>query len=174
MSHLANPEMPEPGNADSLVFSVETTKPMPAPVREVEIQSADREVWAATGLDRALTCVENVKRSLILSAELLREEKTAEGNRFFVHCVEGLERFFEIMVLTRAALKLDFAKIQVEGISLQRVEGEFTSVLRSILEFQEKRDYISVADKVEYELLTNLCLWSSALRALRNSRHSNA
>jgi hypothetical protein len=143
-------------------------------VKDLQIRTADREIWAANGFDIALSCVERVQKSLIRAAELFREDDIAEANQFFSHCVEGLERFLETITITRSALKLDFSRIQIHGISLKQVENEFSSIFSSILAYQEKQDYIGIADKVEYELLTNLCSWAGALKQLRLSAHSNA
>ena len=50
---------------------------------EVQIRTADKEIWAATGLDIALSCLERVQRSLIRAAELFREDNQAKANSFF-------------------------------------------------------------------------------------------
>jgi hypothetical protein len=143
-------------------------------VRDLQIHTVDKEIWAATGLDIAISCVERLQRSLIRAAELFRDEEKGEANHFFVHCIDGLERFLETIMITRCALKLDFSRIEIHGVSLSRIEQEFATILKTILECQERADYIGVADKVEYELLTNLSAWKSALRQLRLSSMSNA
>jgi len=77
-------------------------------------------------------------------------------------------------MITRCALKLDFTRIMVEGTSLARLEREFSEILDGIVACQEKSDYAGIADKVEYELLTNIYLWTNALKTLRLSAMSNA
>jgi hypothetical protein len=145
-------------------------------VQELHIRTADKEIWAATGVDIAASSVERIQRSLIRAAELFREENKAQANHFFAQCIDGLERFLETIMITRCALKLDFKCIQIHGLGLplSQIEQEFGAILATILECQEKQDFDGVADKVEYELLTNLSAWSSALRQLRVSRMSNA
>jgi hypothetical protein len=70
-------------------------------------------------------------------------------------------------LITRAVLKLDFKKILIfDGIKLSQVEQEFGEILQDIAVLQEQKDYAGIADKVEYELLTNLHAWSVALRHL--------
>ncbi len=143
--------------------------------QELEIRTADREIWALNGLDIVLTAIERVQKSLIRSAELFREDdQKAEANQHFVHCVDGLERFVEALTITRTALKLDFNQIAIEGLKLSQVELEFTQILKAIVECQEKQDFIGVADRVEYELITNLYSWAVLLGQLRISLHSNA
>ncbi|NBX93284.1 MAG: hypothetical protein EB078_00900 [Proteobacteria bacterium] len=134
------------------------------------IQTLDTSVWAATGLDIALGCLERVKSSLIRSAELFREEDSAEANRFFVQCIEGLQRFMEALKLTKAALKLDFATVNNEMGTLADTEKSLLVILRGMFKHQESKEYEEIADKIEYELITNLCVWTSSLTALRHSQ----
>jgi hypothetical protein len=143
-------------------------------IKDVQIKTADRAIWAATGVDIALSCIDRVKQSLIRAAELFRDENKARANALFVHCIDGLERFFEAIVISRFVLNLDFNQINVDGYSLAQIEKEFSGILQSIMLCQEKHDYSGVADKIEYALLTNLCAWGKALNQIRLSQMSNA
>lgn len=143
-------------------------------IRDLQIRTADAHVWASNGLDRAVSDIERLQKSLLLSAEFFRDERTGEGNKIFLRCVEGLEQFLDTIVLTRLAMKLDFQRIQVDGITLARLERDFASILAAIVQCQERQDYEGLADRVEYELLPCFASWSRALGQLRLSLHSNA
>lgn len=134
----------------------------------------DLRAWALHGLDIALTRIEQVQRTLVRASELFREENKTEANRYFVHCIDGLERFLEATSSTRSALKLDFSKVAIEGTSLSQIETELLTILQSIVKYQESSDYSGLADKIEYELITNLYSWAVILGQLRISLHSNA
>jgi hypothetical protein len=141
---------------------------------EIEIKTADKVIWAATGYDIALSSIERVQKSIIKSAELFREADKLNGNRLFVQCIEGLERFIEAITITKAALQLDFSKIEHQGISLAQIESNLNSILKSVFTLQEREDYQGLAEKIEYELLTNLSSWGETLKVLRNNQNSNA
>jgi len=142
---------------------------------ELEIRTADREIWALNGLDIVINAIERVQKSLIRAAELFREgDRKAEANQHFVRCVDGLERFVEALTITRTALKLDFNQIAIDGLRLSQVEQEFTQILKTVVELQERQDFIGVADIVEYELITNLYSWAVLLGQKRITLHSNA
>jgi hypothetical protein len=136
-------------------------------VGEIGIRTGDRDFWARSGLDIALSTVERMHHTLIRASELFRDEHVADANRCFVRCLEGLERFLETVVVTRAAMRLDFTTVRVDGCSLAQIEREFLQILRHILHCQEATDWIGIADRVEYELLPNLSSWRTALRSLR-------
>ncbi len=141
---------------------------------EIEIKTADKTIWAATGYDIALSSIERVQKSILKSAELFRESDKMNGNRLFVQCIEGLERFVEAMTITKVALSLDFSKIESHGITLAQTESDLNSILKSVFHLQQQQDYQGLADKIEYELLTNLCQWAQALKTLRSQQNANA
>lgn len=143
-------------------------------VTEMNIRTVDKEIWAATGLDIAISCIERVQRSLVHASDLFRKEDKVMANQFFVHCVEGLERFYEAILITQHVLNLDFNQIEHDGICVAQIQKNFSGILANIVVLQEKQDSTSIADKIEDELLTNLCTWTAALRQLHRSRNSNA
>jgi hypothetical protein len=142
----------------------ETIAPVNAPLARTDLS-----IWAESGLDIALTCVERVKGSLIRSAELFREEDSVRANRFFLQCVEGLQRFMEAIRNTKSAMQLDFTKIPTDMGNLSDTEKSLLFILKGMFQNQERKEYEEIADKIEYELLTNLSAWTGALGALRNS-----
>lgn len=145
-----------------------------AEIKELQIRTADREIWAVNGLDIALSSLERIQRSLIRVAEVCHEQDNPQAERYLRPCIEGLERFFETIAISRGAMNLDFARIDVDGISLAQIETEFIASLDSMIENKAQGDLPAVADVVEYELLPNLSSWTRALRRLRLAQTSNA
>jgi len=142
--------------------------------RDLEIRTVDKEVWAVNGLDLALCSIERVQKSLIRAAEMFREDDKAHANKFFVQCIDGLERFYEAIMITRNVLRIDFTQIDMGGAKLSDIENDFSSVLKLIIELQESQDWNALADKIDYELITNLSFWTVAIRQLKLSQMSNA
>lgn len=138
-------------------------------IRELQIRTADAHTWASHGLDRAVSDIDRLQKSLQAAAELYWEGKVVEGSRIFVRCVEGLERFLETIVLTRLAMNLDFQRLTVDGISLARLESDFALTLRRIVDCQERQDYEGLADKVEFSLLPCFSSWTRALIQIQRS-----
>lgn len=130
----------------------------------------DASIWAESGLDMAIACIERVRSSLIRSSELFREDDSVRANRFFIQCVEGLQRFMEAVRNTKAALHLDFSKIPTEMGNLQDTEKALLFILRGMFINQERKEYDAIADKIEYELITNVSSWISSLKAIRQER----
>lgn len=142
--------------------------------QEMEIRTVDKMIWAQTGLDVALSCLERVQTSLIRTAELFRDSDKGRANRFFAQCIEGLERFLESITITRSVLNLKFETITLEGRTLAQIESYLSQILKSVLESQEKKNFEELADKIEYELITNLSSWKTALTQIRTNQESNS
>jgi hypothetical protein len=153
-----------------LAQGAETQGSQPAETRF----APDPEIWAANGIDMALSCIERVQRTLVRTAQWFHEEQTASANRLFAQCMEGLERFTETMLITRSVLKLGGDTVAVDGYTLTKIETQMENILRSILSCQEKNDTDGIADRIEYALIPNLSLWGQALRQLKRSQTSNA
>jgi hypothetical protein len=162
------------GNVVARQQSSEALKGRLEAIRELQIRTADAHAFAANGIDRAISDVSRLQKTLMLSAEFFRDHRKLEGNRIFLHCIEGLERFLDTIVLTRLAMKLDFTRLEVDGVTLARLEKDFAAILNGIVECQERQDFDTLADKLEYELLPNFASWMRALHQLRMSMHSNA
>lgn len=129
------------------------------------IQSVDLRVWASTGLDIALSCLERVQPTLIRTAELFREDEQ-RANAFLFHCIEGLERFIEAMSITKAAIPLDLQSIRTEIGTLASTEKELIQILKEMLELQEAERYEDLAEKLECELVTNIHTWTKTLKRM--------
>lgn len=145
----------------------------PKMISEVVVTPIDRHIWALNALENAISCVERTQRTLIRSSELFRENKFSEAHGFFFRCLEGLERFLETLMRIRVTLKLDFQQITHDGISLTQHEHNLLLILKNILHLQGQGDYENIAEKLEYELLTNLVGWGHALKQILFSQDHN-
>lgn len=138
-------------------------------------QPLDQALWAQSGIDISLNRLESIQKSFIRSSEMFRDKDLAAANRFFIQCLDGLERFFEAVIATKHARKLDFKQIMAtENDSLDTIESQLITILTNTLQLQEAKDYTAISDKIEYELITNLHAWNFGLKKLRISFNSNS
>ncbi|MBI1862127.1 MAG: hypothetical protein HYR96_14530 [Deltaproteobacteria bacterium] len=144
-------------------------------VQEVKIYTADRAQWAANGFDVALSSLEQIQRTLIVTAGLFRESQSLEANRLFARCMDGLERFWDAVTMTRTALKLEFKMVQVNTAwTLADLEIQFLDIIKGFVELQNGQFYEALADKVEFELIPHLSRWSEALCRLRTAQSQDS
>lgn len=139
------------------------------PVLHNPFSQKDTARWSQSGIDVALTSLERIQVSLIRAAELFREDDTQNANRFFIQCIEGLQRFLEAVKNTRIALNIDFKKVSCESGTLADIEEHLLRILKGLFSSQQAKRYDEVADRIEYELLTNLSSWNGSLRKIQKS-----
>jgi len=142
-------------------------------IKELQIRTADREVWAARGLEHATYAIERLQRSLLKAAELCFDRDSKAATRFLGQCLEGLEQFLENILVTRGVRGWNFDAIHADGIPLSQVERHFTKSLESLGKAHMTESFDTAADIIEYELIPSLSSWSNGLQQLRRSALSN-
>ena len=148
------------------------------PIKDVQhlvVRTADRAQWTANGFDIALSSLERIQKTLIVSAELFREANCLEGNRLFARCMDGLERFWEAVMMTRSALGLDFKEIAVNAVwHLSDLESQFLDIIKGFVVLQDGQQYDALADKIEFELIPHLSHWVQSMHQLRAAQDMDA
>lgn len=137
-------------------------------IDQLEIKTTDKQIWASTGIDMALSRVERLNHTLIRAAQFYRDQNWIQANELFAHCLDGFKRFVEVILLTKTALKPDFKSVEFENTSLYHTEVSFHELLSSLSRLQKEKQYPEIADKIEYELLPNLAQWQKGLKILRS------
>jgi hypothetical protein len=100
--------------------------------------------------------IETVTHSLITSFQ------TSPGPETFINLRQLLEGFYWINVLLdRLATSFHFVPgdFSVQGISAGEHLKKFISVLKELIDSQEKGDFVLIADLLEYEVIPLLPIW---------------
>lgn len=100
------------------------------------------------------------------SADKFRVEDEVEANKYFISCVEGLQTFVGIIDKVKTLNALDFGKMSHEGNSIGEKEAALLRVLNSLFEIQMKKDWVSLADILEYELSPLVIEWKAILQTV--------
>lgn len=132
-------------------------------IEEKKIIQVDPTIWAASGIDVAISCLERVQPSLIRVSELFRED-VSKGNALLKHCIDCIERFIDAIEITKAVKKLSLELIKTEVGTLAGLEGELKAIINEMNMLQEKENYEELVEKVEYELITNIHSWIKYLK----------
>lgn len=103
------------------------------------------------------------------SAEKFRIEGEAEANRHFINCVEGLQTFVGIIDKVKTINGLDFDALRFEDSPVGKKEQQLLNVLNVLLEAQQRRDWVALADILEYELAPLVTEWRSILHLVAST-----
>ena len=97
------------------------------------------------------------------SADKFRLDDETEANKYFINCVEGLQTFVDVLDKVRSLNDLDLSQIKHGSTSAAEKQDELLKVFNSLQVTQTNRDWIAVADLLEYELAPLVSDWKDLL-----------
>jgi hypothetical protein len=96
-------------------------------------------------------------------ADKFRLEDETEANKHFVSCVEGLQTFVSVLDKVRSLNALDFNEVIFEGTPIAGSQEELLNIFNTLHDTQRNKDWVTVADLLEYELAPLILEWKEIL-----------
>ena len=107
-------------------------------------------------LDKLITAVNKV-------SNLFRTKSAEEANKSYLQCIEGLTWFHEVVGNINNIYKKDLDKLDFGSKSNEDLQEQLLSITKEISNSQSKKDWVMLADLLEYELIPCLKEWESLL-----------
>ncbi len=139
-----------------------------ADVQSIEINTDTFRAVSIRALDSMDEYVEGLVGLVEQSADKFRTDDETSANKNFINCVEGLQTFIGIIDKVKNINGLDFESMKHSGIAVSVKEQELLQVLNTLFASQKSRDWISLADILEYELAPLIVEWKEILRSIAN------
>lgn len=136
------------------------------PVTEIEsliICSSEPARLIDQALNSCREFIPHVKQSCIRTSEKLRGTDSAGAQSQFIETMEGCYWLVDTLRHVRGA-----SKNNVTGPGLDQWTGyetKMTAVVREVVKAYEAKDYVLVADLLEYELSEAVAAWEIVLKA---------
>jgi hypothetical protein len=83
-------------------------------------------------------------------------------------CFSTWQHAQESVLKVAQLLRIDLAKILVDGRPFVQVLGEFAQQLKLIKSALENRDFVALIDTLVYEVADNSSNWRAAIRSMRS------
>jgi hypothetical protein len=133
-------------------------------IGKVRIEVVPLEEMVKTALIESETYLLNLQTALVDIAETFRQGRTDQANSRLTQAFEGIKMFVALL----RGIELALADIPNKPPStVERIFGEMTPTLESLIGAQTQRDWILVADILEFELLANLTGFEQAQTEFR-------
>lgn len=129
-------------------------------VREVELRTRGVLEVARESLDSSADYAGLVRDALSETAQLLRAGRIEDGNRLFADVLDALNVL--VFAVTSAGRVL-----RADAELLHELEPELRPWLEAASDALEQRDWLRLADTLEYELRPRLAEWPERIRSLR-------
>lgn len=132
-------------------------------INDMVVQCQDPNTLLDESLESGMAYLDRLIPAVEQCSALFRGDDLAEAHTFHFNCVEGAVWFVKLAT----HFKLAYLKFRGEvSPEWQEVESRFAQVLGEVLEAYEKKNYILVADLLEYELLTTFEKWREILNSI--------
>lgn len=135
-------------------------------IRDLEVYTATPREISAESIQLASGQLFAVVEETRKTAELFRYNDESEANQRLLILIEIFQKFVHLLELLKHALRLDFSSITTESKSLEELQHEMIGTLSQILVTQQNKDWVSLADLLEFELVPLLHTWSRVIPTL--------
>ena len=107
-------------------------------------------------------------KNLSKVSDLLRIGNDKDGFNDFAADLKGVTAFVQIMDKLAPFLNIDYSIYTYKEKTIKAYFDDLEAVLSKILEMQKDRDYIMLADIIEFEMEPLLKVWQEVLESLKS------
>lgn len=132
---------------------------------------------ALNNINNAMEYLNKLIPGIEKASELFRTKSEEEANKYYLQCVEGLAWFREVIDNVKLTLKEELDKLDFGSKSIEIHDEKMLSLTKELADSQSKKDWVMLADLLEYELLPYLEEWKSIMplfvKAVQNKINSS-
>ena len=130
------------------------------------IETAEPRQMAMEVLEEVDQQLDEADRLKGEAVDLLQRNAAVRAMERLSGCFSTWQHAQESLAKTAQLLRIDLARISVDGRSLNTVVGEFSEQLKLIKSCLEDRDYVTLCDILTYETTATSQSWRAALKAM--------
>jgi len=136
------------------------------PASDMTSQQTSTETFrnlSTNAVDSIGEYLDELAAMVVKSAVMFRTAGETEANSHFVGCIDGLRTFVGVIDKVRSLNGPDFANMTYDSKPLSDREEALLKALDSIHETQTRKDWVSLADMLEFELAPLVLEWKDVL-----------
>jgi hypothetical protein len=132
----------------------------------VEVETAPRRAFVASTLRQGAAMVTSLGDAAEATAQAFRETDIEEGHEMLPRLIEGIRGAVALTDECAAALGVPQRMMVCRDRPFEQWMEEFGRRLAVLLEARHERDWLTVADSLEYEIAPALREWASTFEQL--------
>jgi hypothetical protein len=156
--------------ADSLEIMVEhQDRLVPNTIGKVELFTKDSLSITRDGFAKVTTLINSIKAEIVSAADLYREGHVQDASSKVVKIMEAIKPMVNFVNSVGMSFNLNFDEILFNfttNTSLRAKVESFLTTLGDVVSAQEKRDYVEMADFLEYQLIEDMNDWNRVIAIL--------
>jgi hypothetical protein len=159
----------EADGMDSLnVMMNQTDQLVPEDIRELKIFTKDSVAITKDGLVKVIALIESIKIEITGAADLYRSGDIKEASSKVSKIMEAFKPMINFINSVGISFSMNFDELMFNStISLREKIEAFLKTFQDLLAAQGKRDFVEVADYLEYQLLEDMSDWNTIANLLR-------
>lgn len=119
------------------------------------------------GFEKVSSLIESIKIEIAAAADLYREEKVKEASSKIVNIMEAIKPMVNFIQSVGMSFSLNFDEILFnQDTSLSKKIESFLDTFQDLVAAQMKRDYVEIADYLEYHLIDDMTDWGKVVDIL--------
>jgi hypothetical protein len=134
--------------------------------QRIEVTTGSQQEIACESLREAISYLERIEGVI---PSLASSFQAYPGPQAFANLRDLYTGFYWLNLLLdrlEKSFAVALSEIQLEGVALPEHHRRFLSILQQLVDSQEKRDFVLVADLLEYEILPIVPLWKQLFRSI--------
>ncbi len=117
----------------------------------ITTQSSD--YIAVQALNSSQKSFETITADFQKVSDMFRFDNEIKANSYFAQCIENFQWYLKIISDSLSLLGKNLSSIQLSDKNLEEKITELSAKLEEMIECQQSKDWILLADMIEYELL---------------------
>ncbi len=136
-------------------------------IKTIELLTKDPVSITKDGLKKAFELIENLKIEIENAANLYRKGEVKEGSNKLVSILNAIKPITNFINSVGMSFSLDYSKIMFnESQNIWDKIKDILSSLEELLSIQLKKDYVEIADYLEYQLTDDMEDWRKIIQII--------
>ena len=155
-------------DAESLHVMVDQRDELvPEDIKVLQLFTKDSVSITREGFEKVSGLIESIKAEIAAAADLYREGNIKEASSKIVNIMEAIKPMVNFIQSVGMSFSLNFDEILFDqDISLRERIESFLNTFEGLVAAQMKRDYVEIADYLEYRLYEDMTDWSKVVDIL--------
>ncbi|MGE5342143.1 MAG: hypothetical protein ACM3SY_11770 [Candidatus Omnitrophota bacterium] len=140
---------------------------VPEYTREIRIATKDSVSITRDGLGRVIALIESIKSEIAMAADLYREGNIKEASSKVTRIMEAFKPMINFINSVGISFAMNFDHLMFNATTSVKEKIEsFLKTFQDLLAAQEKRDFVELADYLEYQLIDDMADWNTIANVL--------
>ncbi|MGD2092183.1 MAG: hypothetical protein PVH61_38795 [Candidatus Aminicenantes bacterium] len=154
-------------NESLQVMTEEVDKMVPEDIKVLQLFTKDSISITREGFEKVSGLIESIKAEIAAAAELYREENIKGASSKIVNIMEAIKPMVNFIQSVGMSFSLNFDEILFNpDTSLSKKIESFLDTFQDLVAAQMKKDYVEIADYLEYQLIEDMTDWSQVIDIL--------